>query len=632
MINMNGAQFFMSTLASNGVSVCFANPGTSELHLVEAIDSTDGMRGVLTLFEGVATGAADGYGRMTDRPAAVLLHLGPGLANGLANLHNARRAGSPVICIVGEQALYHRKYDPPLNVLSGIDSLASSVSAVVLMPVSASERGLEGVATKAIASIVAGASGDMGGEGGLYTGFYTDVTGSSGSGYEVSDSRDRATRRAGRVATILMPADISWTDVSSVDDLSAKVQNASIQGVAAQASGAQVADMEDKGTKGASAQATGIPATSVSTAITQETDNGTVEKVAGLLDAGGKTCFLLGGRALRERPIRIVADIASLTGARVFAEALPARIQRGGSIPVVDRLGYLPEIAIDQLSGIDNLILVDSPAPVSFFAYKGVPSLLAPSSCQVIDLASGFDDIEGTLGHLGEAVSKLYGDTRTSGLASAAGGSEVGESSDGSDKSAAGVAEGISDDSPLPSGKLDGDSLGKIFAALLPENSIVVDEGVSEGLWAYIHSIDSPVHDWLCLSGGAIGQGMPLSIGAATACPDRKVINLEADGSAMYTIQSLWTQARESLDIVTIILANRSYRLLQIEMDRLNIDRSGPSSNGLTGIASPEIDYASIARSMGVSAVRVDDADAFASAFSDALSAHGPHLIEAVLS
>ncbi len=612
---MNGAQFFMSTLASNGVSVCFANPGTSELHLVEAIDSTEGMRGVLTLFEGVATGAADGYGRMADRPAAVLLHLGPGLANGLANLHNARRAGSPVICIVGEQALYHRKYDPPLNMLSSIESLASSVSAVVLMPTTNDEETLKGIVSEAINFITTGYA-DTDSKSGLYSEAATGFD-SSDTDY---DSDYMSTRAIGRVATIIMPANISWTDISLSDALPVYTQDASVK----------------------------------------ELNDDVIQTVAGLLGSGDKTCLLLGGRALREHPIRTVAHIASLTGARLFAETLPARIQRGGSMPSIDRLGYLPEIAIDQLSGIENLILVDTPAPVSFFAYENVPSSLAPSGCRVISIASGFDDIEGTLDSLSEMVSKLYETTSASDLASATTNSKSVGSSDafvGSEEGKGGKAQGTdhigshvvdhdhdhdhtasqSTDHAyssilLPSGKLDSDTLGRIFGALLPERSIVVDEGVSEGIWPYIHSVNSPVHDWLCLSGGAIGQGMPLSIGVAIACPDRKVINLEADGSAMYTIQSLWTQARESLDVVTIILANRSYQLLQIEMDRMSIDRSGEYANGLTGIASPEIDYVGIARSMGVSAVKVDDADTFAATFSEALSVHGPYLIEAILS
>ncbi len=618
---MNGAQFFMSTLASNGVSVCFANPGTSELHLVEAIDSTEGMRGVLTLFEGVATGAADGYGRMADRPAAVLLHLGPGLANGLANLHNARRAGSPVICIVGEQALYHRKYDPPLNMLSSIESLASSVSAVVLTPMANDEKTLEGIVSEAINFITAG-DADTASKSGLYS----EVATSFDSGDADYDSDYIATRATGRVATIIMPANISWTDTSPSDVSPVYTQNTSVK----------------------------------------ELNDDVIQTVAGLLGSGDKTCLLLGGRALREHPIRTVAHIASLTGVRLFAETLPARIQRGGSIPSIDRLGYLPEIAIDQLSGIENLILVDTPAPVSFFAYENVPSSLAPSGCRVISIASGFDDIEGTLDSLSEMVSKLYETTSASDLASATTNSESVGSSDafvGSEEDRGSEAQGTGQISShvvdhdhdhnhnhnhnhvvgqsidhaesrisFPSGKLDSDTLGRIFGALLPERSIVVDEGVSEGIWPYIHSVNSPVHDWLCLSGGAIGQGMPLSIGVAIACPDRKVINLEADGSAMYTIQSLWTQSRESLDVVTIILANRSYQLLQIEMDRMNIDRSGESASGLTGIASPEIDYVGLARSMGVSAVKVDDADTFAAAFSEALSTHGPYLVEAILS
>src|ERR671931_124755 len=124
---MNGAQAMIRTLVDGGVDVCFTNPGTSEMHFVAALDSTPEMRAVLGLFEGVVTGAADGYGRMADKPAATLLHLGPGLGNGLANLHNARRAGTPLVNIVGDHATYHAEHDAPLQ--SDIESAARNVSA-----------------------------------------------------------------------------------------------------------------------------------------------------------------------------------------------------------------------------------------------------------------------------------------------------------------------------------------------------------------------------------------------------------------------------------------------------------------------------------------------------------------------
>ncbi|UCG79840.1 MAG: hypothetical protein JSV60_07615, partial [Desulfobacterales bacterium] len=123
---MNGAQSLSRTLVNGGVHTSFVNPGTTEIHLVKALADEAGMRTILCLFEGVCTGAADGYARMTDSPAATILHLGPGLANGIANLHNARRANSPVINIVGDHATYHRQYDAPLT--SDIMSLARPVS------------------------------------------------------------------------------------------------------------------------------------------------------------------------------------------------------------------------------------------------------------------------------------------------------------------------------------------------------------------------------------------------------------------------------------------------------------------------------------------------------------------------
>ncbi|MCL4433906.1 MAG: acetolactate synthase large subunit [Actinobacteria bacterium] len=564
---MNGAQKLMSALASEGVEVCFANPGTSELHLVEAIDSLEGMRGVLTLFEGVATGAADGYGRMAGKPAVALLHLGPGLSNGLANLHNARRAGSPVICIVGDQATYHLGFDPPLTMMCKIAELAASVSGkVVILP---APEMVESIARDVVSWTLA-------------------------AGHAEGDRRF-----GGRVATMVVPQDTSWGDVqpggaSAGRDLCEDTHRAAL-------------------------------------------DDGVLDNVAQILGAGSRACILLGGRALRERSTRVAVRIASMTGARIFAEVLPARMERGGSIPVVDRLGYLPEIAIDQLSGIDHLVLVDVPEPVSFFAYEGVSSSLVPEGCNVVDLISGVDDVEGVLTRLEGMISGWYelpselsepkasNEPKGPAVMSQPGG--IGAGGD----PARMLLYGTIDTDTQPHEKLDSEKLGTIFAGLLPENAIVVDEGLSEGLFAYLYSAGAPRHDWLCLSGGAIGQGLPLSVGAAIACPDRPVVALEADGSSMYTIQALWTQARESLNIVTIILANRSYRLLQIEMQRLGIDAPGPASTGLTGIAGPPLDFVGLAQSMGVKAVSVDDTSGFAAALRSALASEGPHLIEAVL-
>ncbi|MCL5948798.1 MAG: acetolactate synthase large subunit [Actinobacteria bacterium] len=590
---MNGAQKLMSALASKGVEVCFANPGTSELHLVEAIDSVEGMRGVLTLFEGVATGAADGYGRMAGRPAVALLHLGPGLSNGLANLHNARRAGSPVICIVGDQATYHLSSDPPLTMMCKIAELAASVSGkVVVLP---APEMVESIAHDVVS--------------------WTLTAGHVGGSH----------RFGGRVATMVVPQDVSWGSVAAT--MRQPVHAADM--VVPQ--DVSWGDTQSEGAGTGRDLREDIHRTAL--------DDGLLDKVAQMLGAGNRACILLGGRALRERSTRAAARIASMTGARIFAEVLPARMERGGSIPVVDRLGYLPEIAIDQLSGIDHLVLVDLPEPVSFFAYEGVPSSLVPQGCNIVDLISGVDDVEGALTRLEGMISgrdKLPEesirpeDSNETKEAATALVSQPGDVETGRTPASMPVGSVIGKDAS-PIGKLDSEKLGIIFAGLLPENAIVVDEGLSEGLFAYLYSAGAPRHDWLCLSGGAIGQGLPLSVGAAIACPDRRVVALEADGSSMYTIQALWTQARESLNIVTIILANRSYRLLQIEMQRLGIDAAGPASTGLTGIAGPPLDFVGLARSMGVEAVSVNDTGGFAAALQSALASEGPHLIEAVL-
>ncbi|MHB8263574.1 MAG: thiamine pyrophosphate-dependent enzyme, partial [Acidimicrobiales bacterium] len=424
----------------------------------------------------------------------------------------------------------------------------------------------------------------------------------------------------GRVATMVVPQDVSWGDTHDEDltagrDTAGRVEMGSgaVGGVDLIQAPMREPMREPIG-KGAGP------------------DDGLLDEIVQMLGAGNQACLFLGGRALRERPVRLAARLASITGARIFAEVLPSRMERGGSIPVVDRLGYLPELAMGQLAGIEYLVLVDTPEPVSFFAYEGVPSSLVPEGCKVVDLASGFDDVEGALIRLEGMLTRQHMEADLVSRVGAPGTETLpvhtlpGETAiEGSRAGGAQAARAS------VQGKLDSEILGTIFSALLPENVIVVDEGVSEGLFAYLYSANSPRHDWLCLSGGAIGQGLPLSVGAAIACPDRRVIALEADGSSMYTVQALWTQARESLNIVTIILANRSYRLLQIEMQRLGLDQAGPSSMGLTSIAGPPIDFVGLARSMGVDAVSVDDADGFASALESALVAEGPHLIEAVL-
>jgi acetolactate synthase I/II/III large subunit len=513
---MNGAQAVVRTLVDSGVTTCFANPGTSEMHFVAALDTVPQMRGILCLFEGVATGAADGYGRMTGVPAGVLLHLGPGLANGLANLHNARRASTPVLAIVGDHATYHKRFDAPLE--SDIDALAGSVSGWVRRSTRSADA--PGDAAAAVAS---------------------------------------ALRPPGQVATLILPADVTWTD------------------------GAQaVAPAERR-------RPPVVP-------------DAVITAVADQLRGAEPAVILVGGSGLRRAGLEAASRISQATGARVIAETFPARLERGAGIPPVDRLAYLGEFAMSQLAGARHLILAGAREPVSFFAYPGKPSYLVPDGCEVHTLAERGDDVAGALGALADLVA--------------------------ADAQPRPQQPSRPD---LPSGDLTGESAAAVIGALLPEGAIVCDEANTSGLWLPGSTAGGPPHDWLTLTGGAIGQGLPLATGAAIACPDRPVLALEADGSAMYTASALWTHAREQLDITTIIFSNRSYAILNMELERTGAARAGETARSLLDLSRPTIDFTSLATGMGVPATKALTAGELATQLKHALAEPGPHLIEASL-
>ncbi len=513
---MIGGEAVARSLVASGVDVVFANPGTSEMHFVSALDAVPEMRGVLALFEGVATGAADGYARMRETPAAVLLHLGPGLGNGLANLHNARRSNAPVVAIVGDHATYHKQYDAPLE--SDIDTVARNVSTWIRRSARAEDAGVDAAAA------VAAACGPP-----------------------------------GQVATLILPADVSWSDGGSV---AANVQR--------------------------------LPRSTVSTA--------SIDAVATLLRSGDAVGLLLGGSALREPGIRAASRIAAATRAEVLAETFPARAERGAGIPVIQRLAYLAEMAAGQLDGLRHLILVDSRAPVSFFAYPGKPSDLVPDGCEVIVLAGGGDDAVAALAALAAAVG-------------------------------AGGDDAVMDPPrpERPSGSLGAESIARAIGALLPEGAIVSDEANTSGTFLPGLTAGAPRHDWLSLTGGSIGQGLPVAVGAAIACPDRPVLALEADGSALYTLQSLWTMAREQLDVTTVIFSNRRYAILRMELARVGATASGERALAMLDISPPDSDFVALANGFGVPATRPESAEAFTADLERAFAEPGPHLIEAVI-
>ncbi|MEI6620877.1 MAG: acetolactate synthase large subunit [Actinomycetes bacterium] len=514
---MNGAQALIRTLVNCGVDVCFTNPGTSEMHFVAALDDVPQMRAVLGLFEGVVTGAADGYARMSGRPAATLLHLGPGLGNGLANLHNARKGKVPIVNIVGDHATYHRQYDSQLQ--SDIETVARNVSSWVR--------------TSRRTADVAGDAADA-------------VTAAKGP--------------PGQVATLILPADVSWCD------------------------GGEPVGPRPKTVAAIAPQAA-------------------LDRAVTALRTGEPTALLLGGAALCEQGLLAAARITEATGAKLLAETFPTRLERGAGVPAVERIAYLAEMASVQLLGLRHLIIVDSKAPVSFFAYPDKASYLVPDDCLVQVLADPTQDAIGSLSALATAL--------------------------GVDD--ANVALTVLAPPELPTGDLTVESAAKVIGALLPEGAIVSDEANTSGLLLPMHTAASPRHSWLCLTGGSIGQGLPVAVGAAIACPDRPVIALEADGSSLYTIQSLWTAAREKLDLTAVIFNNSSYAILNMELSRVGAQVGGPLAKRLLDLGDPDLDFVAISTGLGVPAVRVSTAEEFAQALTTALSEDGPHLIEAMV-
>lgn len=518
-----GADLLCETLLAHDIDVCFANPGTSEMHFVAALDRQPRMRCVLGAFEGVVTGAADGWARMTDRPAATLLHLGPGLANGLANLHNARRARSRIVNIVGDHATDHLAYDAPLT--SDIEALARPMSDHVRRIADASD--VVPAATEAI-SLAGGA--------------------------------------AGQVVTLILPADAAWTAAPAMPSMSAR------------------------------------PLRRKPAAPSQAA----VRKAADAVRRGQATTLLLGGMALRGQALVHAGRIAAHTGVRLLAETANARIERGRGRTPIARLPYPVDQARDVLRGTSLLLRIGARDPVAFFRYPEKPSLLAPPGCESLELAGPGDDLEQALAWLAD---ELGCGQHGPGLAAPPPPELPAESSEG----------------------LSGRNISAVVAALMPENAILCDESITLGRDFSALSMGAAPHDHLQLTGGAIGQGLPLAVGAGIACPDRKVVGLQADGSALYTLQALWTQARESLDCLTVILANRSYATLHAEMRQVGIERPGPNAQRMLDLVEPAPDWVSLAQGLGVPAVRASDLSQFIRAFRAGCAQRGPFLIEALV-
>ena len=517
---INGAESLVRTLVHNDVDVCFANPGTSEMHFVGALDKVSGIRCVLGLFEGVLTGAADGYYRMSGKPASTLLHLGPGLANALASIHNAKKAHSGMVNIIGQHTLQHLKVESPLT--SDIEAIAHPMSHWVKTSIKSMDVSKDG-----------------------------------------AEAIEVAKKAPGKIASLILPADTAWGE------------------------GGDVVKAKYRDTR-------------------NKIDEATIKKVAKFLTNGKYSTLILGGGALTEEATLLAGKISSKTGCGIITEAANARLSRGAGrldmlrIPgagVVDR-------ALDMLEKAGQLVLVASKPPVAFFGYPNKPSLLYKENVPIInlvevdeDIVSALTDLAMELGALNEVPNYIASSKRPE----------------------------------HPSGSISKEKLAMAIGATLPENAIVVDESVTTGRDFFPATAGAPPHDWLNNRGGAIGYGMPVSIGAAIACPDRKVVLLEGDGSGMYTVQSLWTMARENLDITILIFANRTYEILRGELVNVGVQNPGPKAIDMLTLDRPYIDWVNVAKGMGVEGIKVNNCENLLKVLDVGIRKDGPFLIEIII-
>ena len=511
--SMTGAESLIRTLIASDVEICFANPGTTEMQFVVSLDKVEGMRCVLGMAEAVVTGCADGYARMAGKPAMTLLHCGPGFANGIANVHNARKANSPMVNIVGDQATYHRPFDPPLT--ADTEGLAHTVSHWVRT-----------------------------------SGFAKQVASDSAAAVQA------ARTPPGQIATLIVPADVAWSEGSA-------------------------------------------PAVPLGVSPRPEVAPEVLRTVARVLRSDEPAILFLNGQALSEAGLVAAHRIAHATGAKLRAPTHVPRMARGcGRVPV-DRIPYVVDTALRVFAGLKHAILVGAKPPAGFFAYPGKPSLVTPQDCATHVLARPEQD----------AVAALQG------LADEIGAPRV-------------VPIKREGTKPhIASGPFESEAFGMTLAALLPENAIVADDAVTSGRAIFPATFNAAPHDWIQSTGGAIGHGFPCATGAAIACPDRKVVCLQADGAGMYTLQALWTQAREKLDVVNVVFANHVYKILYGELRTVGAT-PGPASDTFFDIGRPDLDWVGLAGGMGVEAVRVETLEGFADTFRAACGRRGPFLIE----
>jgi acetolactate synthase I/II/III large subunit len=508
---LNGAESLVHTLVGHGLKVCFANPGTSEMHFVAALDRIPGLRCIPGLQENVVTGMADGYARVSREPAVTLLHCGPGLANGLANIHNAKKARVPMVNIVGDQATYHKPFDPPLA--QDTQALAKTVSHWVKTSRKAGQVGAD--AARAI----------------------------------------QAARTApGHIATLILPSDASWNEGGKV--------------------------------------AAPLPAPKL-----KSISIANIRKAAKVLRDKSNVLLLLGDQALMAAPQKHAAAIQSKMSCAVMAESINGFHQRGQARLPLARVPYPAPLAIEALKQFEHIITVCARAPLGFFAYPGVPSHHHAAHAKVISLCDVGQDAVVALRALAEELGA----------------------------NPASQHRAITPE--VPRGQPSSAAFGQMLAAVMPEQAIVADESISFGGEFFTHSHAAAPHDWMMVTGGAIGYGMPCATGAAVAGQGRRVINLQADGSAMYTIQALWTQARERLPVTTVILSNRKYQILIAEYGNVGAN-PGPTAMHMLDLGNPDLDFVKLANGMGVEAARTSTLEGCAALLLESFKSPHPFLIE----
>lgn len=514
---MNGADVILQTLALSGVDAVFTNPGTSEMQLVAALDHVPDMRPVLGLFEGVCTGAADGYSRVTGKTAATLLHLGPGFANGLANVHNAKKAGSSMVNVIGDHATYHLHLDAPLT--SDIAGLSQPMS-----------HHVESLQTP------------------------EEIASGTASAFSA------ATANNGQISTLIVPADLAWSP-------------------------ARAEPMRASAVSPVEASADIAPA------------------VEALRAAPGKTMLYLGNNAQRDDVMMAAGQIQAATGCRLAVPTFNACLPRGQGRPVMEGTPYFAEIAVEFFQDVETLILLCAKPPVAFFAYPDKPSVLTPEGCNIVPLAKPEEAPLAIIEALRDAVGAAQ----------------------------AQVITAQPQEIAKPAGEMTEDAFAASLARHLPQGAIIADEAVTYSMQMPTKMTGCPPHRIINCTGGAIGQALSVAVGAAIGAPGAKVIAPVGDGSAMYTIQALWTMAREALDVVTIIVNNQAYNILQYEMYRTGANSISPRAMSMLGIGNPRLDFCQMAQGMGVPAKRVADAEAFDDAVAAAMITPGPQLIEVMV-